>query len=960
VGIAYTALQFQVEDCNTPKTYTFTGGGFPNGLSLSSGGLLSGTPDPGTNGTYTISVTVQDVDAYTRTETFRLSINPLPTVTNGSPLPNGTIGVAYGPVTLTTGGGTPGYSFTASGLPLGMTLTGNTGVLSGTPTQTGTFTPTIGVTDSVGGTSQQMFQITIATAGAQLQVSPASLTFNANQNGEMPPPQALSVVPTSNATPPYKFTIQTDGGQTGTPVPFALTTQPATGGVAPTQVGVSVSQGSMAAGSSSGRIRIIDSNNLENDVVVNLTVTATPQQLAVTPNILHFTAIEQSPGTQTASLAVSSSGGPLGFSTSVVGGSSWIGVTPSSGQTVPNSPVLVQVSVNSSGLEVGSYHDVIEVSSAAGNVDVTTTLFVGQGGAATMAVNLTGFRLQAIQGGGYSNTQTIQILDVGGQGSTVDWSADLVNPASWLSLGPPTSGTATASAPGLLTFTLSPTATQMSAGPYYALIRIADPNSLNSPQYVQVVLDLESNTSPPLPDPNPGGFFLVATADGSATSAQVLTINTSSATAVPFQVSASTSDGRTWLVVDPSSGTSSGATPGTVNVSANPAAQAQGVFTGSVNVSMSGVLRSVNVTEVVLPAGDTANATSARAVRAAAGCTPSEVVLTETGLVNNFAVPAGFPATLIAQLNDDCGDTLVGGSVTASFSNGDAPLTLVGNGQDGAYSATWQPGTVTSQMVVNLNASSGALQPAKVQLNGGVAQNQTTPPVLSPGGTLHNLNPVVGAPLAPGTIVQVFGSGLGPPTGVSPGVIPLVNTFDNTFVLVGPYQAPLYYLSNGQLNVQLPVELTAPQQYPIVVSVNNAITLPDTLNIVPATPGVAAFANGGIVAQHNSDFSLVTAANPAKPGEVIIMYLAGLGATNPPVASGMPAPSNPPASVTLPVALTVDNQNPKIYFAGLTPGAAGLYQIDFAVPANVSTGNVNVVVMQNGLTSNTTTLPVSQ
>jgi hypothetical protein len=170
---------------------------------------------------------------------------------------------------------------------------------------------------------------------------------------------------------------------------------------------------------------------------------------------------------------------------------------------------------------------------------------------------------------------------------------------------------------------------------------------------------------------------------------------------------------------------------------------------------MSGALRTTNITVVVVPAGDTANATSARAVRAAAGCTASKVVITETGLVNNFAVPAGFPATLIAQLNDDCGDTLVGGSVTASFSNGDAPLTLVGNGQDGTYSATWQPGTVTSQMVVNLNASSGALQPAKVQLNGGVAQNQTTPPVLTPSGTLHNLNPVVGAPLAPGTIAYL-------------------------------------------------------------------------------------------------------------------------------------------------------------------------------------------------------------
>jgi uncharacterized protein (TIGR03437 family) len=67
-----------------------------------------------------------------------------------------------------------------------------------------------------------------------------------------------------------------------------------------------------------------------------------------------------------------------------------------------------------------------------------------------------------------------------------------------------------------------------------------------------------------------------------------------------------------------------------------------------------------------------------------------------------------------------------------------------------------------------------------------------------------------------------------------------------------------------------------------------------------------------------------------------------------------------PASVTLPVTVTVDDQNAKIYFAGLTPGAAGLHQIDFEVPANVSTGNVNVVVMQNGLTAKTMTLPVSQ
>jgi hypothetical protein len=52
---------------------------------------------------------------------------------------------------------------------------------------------------------------------------------------------------------------------------------------------------------------------------------------------------------------------------------------------------------------------------------------------------------------------------------------------------------------------------------------------VNSPQYVLPVLDLSASNSPPLPDPNPGGFFFVATVGGVKTSPQVLTINTSSA-----------------------------------------------------------------------------------------------------------------------------------------------------------------------------------------------------------------------------------------------------------------------------------------------------------------------------------------------------------------------------------------------------------------------------------------------
>ena len=216
---------------------------------------------------------------------------------------------------------------------------------------------------------------------------------------------------------------------------------------------------------------------------------------------------------------------------------------------------------------------------------------------------------------------------------------------------------------------------------------------------------------------------------------------------------------------------------------------------------------------------------------------------------------------MIVQLNNDCASPVTNGNVVASFSNGDAPLNLAGDTL-GNYSATWQPGAVNANMVVTLNATAGTLQPATAKLYGGIAPNQTPPPTLAPGGTLNNLNPVVGAPLSPGTIAQVYGTGLAP-AAVSTGAAPLPTSFHNTFALVGPTQAPLYSLSSGQINIQIPYEATANQQIPIVLSVNNALTLPLMLNMVAATPGVLSADDGPtppsvqngahIIAQHSAD-----------------------------------------------------------------------------------------------------------
>jgi len=215
-----------------------------------------------------------------------------------------------------------------------------------------------------------------------------------------------------------------------------------------------------------------------------------------------------------------------------------------------------------------------------------------------------------------------------------------------------------------------------------------------------------------------------------------------------------------------------------------------------------------------------------------------------------------WPATLIVQLYDDCANSVSGGAVVASFSNGDAPLSLRGDGQNGAYSATWQPGAVTAQMVVTFSATAGTLQAATAQLTGGIGSNQPLVPSL----TLNNLNPVLGAPLAPGTIAQVFGSSLAASSN-STNVLPVPTLFNGTFALVGPYPAPLF-LSDGQLNIQIPAELSAPQQYPIVVSVNNVLSVPNTISTVAAAPGVLSYLDGTAptvqdgahaIAQHNAD-----------------------------------------------------------------------------------------------------------
>jgi uncharacterized protein (TIGR03437 family) len=316
-------------------------------------------------------------------------------------------------------------------------------------------------------------------------------------------------------------------------------------------------------------------------------------------------------------------------------------------------------------------------------------------------------------------------------------------------------------------------------------------------------------------------------------------------------------------------------------------------------------------------------------------------------LLSNLSMVASNDVVYLTATVASTNGTTPSGSV--SFSIAGAPL--------GSALLTGSAGMATATLAVNglqLPAGSGTITAA---YNGSSSAPMTISVTASGSGS--NAAPAVdrvtnGASFqpgfAPGSVLTVFGADLSPVTqGASSTPLPL--SISGVEVLVNGIAAPLYYVSPGQLNVQIPYEVTVGGSAQVSINNNGHVTT-QTVQVAAAAPGIFTNANGSL-----------TPTPSAAIGQEIALYITGAGAVQPAISDGA-APALSAALADLPMpelstTVTIGGANAAIDFIGIPWGLVGVTQINVTVPNGIPAGAMPVVVTVDRVASIPATLTIT-
>ena len=352
-----------------------------------------------------------------------------------------------------------------------------------------------------------------------------------------------------------------------------------------------------------------------------------------------------------------------------------------------------------------------------------------------------------------------------------------------------------------------------------------------------------------------------------------------------------------------------------------------------------------------------------------------------TPVISTTALPAGAVSVAYTQA---LAATAGNPPYSWSVNSGTLPTGLSLNNSGTISGIPVAAGTWTFTIGVSDSYSSSASETLSLIINPGA-------PVAVPAGAVTNSASFAtdsygnGSPVAPGSLVSIFGTFTGAKPMVAPAV-PFPLSLGGVSVTFNGVQAPLSLVSPSgtypYLDAQVPIEALPVGQASgtasMVVTVYGVSSLPQPVSIVPAAPGIFTIPPTGqgnavmvftdpadnitkIAAPGNAAISYPIAPIPRK--QAGFFYVTGLGALTPPVADGNGGLESPVVAHNANATPTVlvDGISAEVDFAGQAPGYPGVNQINIVIPAAASVGNavtLQVVTADGTVSSNVATIAI--
>lgn len=222
-------------------------------------------------------------------------------------------------------------------------------------------------------------------------------------------------------------------------------------------------------------------------------------------------------------------------------------------------------------------------------------------------------------------------------------------------------------------------------------------------------------------------------------------------------------------------------------------------------------------------------------------------------------------------------------------------------------------------------------------------------------GVAHGASAVSG-PIAPGEVIVIYGSGMGPAqiatAQLTPDGTALTTSLSGTRVLFNGVPGPMVYTSAGQIATIVPYSVASRAFAEVVVEYNGVQSSLVTLAVTPITPGIftadkSGVGLGAILNQDYSDNAIV----PAEKGSIVQIFATGEGETLPPSTDGKLAVA-PLPKPKVPVRAYIDGIEAEVTYYGSAPGlVAGVLQVNARIPQQVRSGGLPLLLRMGDLYS---------